>query len=113
MADYDKVDVTKQKLSQLGEVLNIGAIDMKHIGELEVSTDPYDQIVLEALKINKDHLYPLHVHQYRALYALSKGKDVLLISPCGSGKTRSLINGLHASRKIRKELIYFAFQYLS
>lgn len=41
---------------------------------------------------NSDCEKDLYVHQYLALYELAKGKDVMLIYPCGSGKTRVLKN---------------------
>ena len=44
------------------------------------------------LELNDDCEMSLYLHQYQALHALAEGKDVLLISPCGSGKTRVLLN---------------------
>ena len=55
-------------------------------------SDKYAAIVMTALEVNSDCETPLYIHQYEALYALAQGKDVLLISPCGSGKTRVLEN---------------------
>ena len=56
-------------------------------------SDPYADIVLKALEYNKDDEVPLYDHQYKALYALAELKDVLLIFPCGSGKSRVMSNG--------------------
>jgi len=93
----DKLQETRIKISQVGEMLNVNQVPMKHLNDLELSEDPYDQIVLQSLKMNNDDSSPLYVHQYRALYALAQGKDVLLVAPCGSGKSRVLINGLSAA----------------
>ena len=61
--------------------------------ETRAITDKYSEAVKKALEINSDIYSPLYRHQYEALYALAQGQDVLLISPCGSGKTRVLENG--------------------
>ena len=59
---------------------------------MKAESDPYSDVVKKALEMNGDFEMPLYHHQYDALYALAEGKDVLLISPCGSGKTRVLIH---------------------
>jgi len=95
--EQDKVLATQHRISQVGEVLSENEVPMKHLQDLQDSSDPYDQIVLKSLQISVDDECPLYIHQYRALYALAEGKDVILVSPCGSGKSRVLVNGLYAS----------------
>ena len=55
-------------------------------------TDKFAEIVKKALEVNDDLDTELYLHPYQALYALAQGKDVILSSPCGSGKTRVLQN---------------------
>ena len=66
------------------------------IDELKVKavSDDIDAIVIKSLQLNKDDKLPLYIHQYNALRAIAEGKDVLRISPCGSGKTMVMVNGL-------------------
>ena len=61
--------------------------------ETRAFNDKYSAAVKKALEINSDSESPLYKHQFEALYALSEGQDVLLITPCSSGKTRVLENG--------------------
>ena len=79
-----------------------GAIIKEHEGfeiispqdlETRALNDKYSAAVKKALEINSDSESPLYKHQFEALYALSEGQDVLLITPCSSGKTRVLENG--------------------
>ena len=67
------------------------SLSMEEI-RIKSKSDKFAKVVLEALEVNGDNESDLYLHQYRALYALAEGKDVLLISPCGSGKTRVLNN---------------------
>ena len=60
--------------------------------KLMSNKDTYAAVVLQALEANKDCETDLYLHQFQALYALAQGKDVLLSSPCGFGKTRVLEN---------------------
>lgn len=59
---------------------------------IRAKSDPFSNVIKKALEVNFDSKIPLYLHQYDALRALAEGKDVLLISPCGSGKTRVLKN---------------------
>ena len=54
--------------------------------------DDYSGIILKALLENSDDQTELYLHQFQALHAIAQGKDVLLVSPCGSGKTRVMKN---------------------
>ena len=54
--------------------------------------DGFAKVVLKALLLNFDSEIPLYIHQFQALHALAQGKDVLLTTACGSGKTRVLLN---------------------
>ena len=54
--------------------------------------DEYAGVVKKALEVNSDSDIALYLHQFKALLAIAQGKDVLLTSPCGSGKTRVLEN---------------------
>ena len=67
------------------------SLSMEEI-RIKSESDRFAKVVLKALEANGDNECDLYLHQYRALYALAEGKDVLLISPCGSGKTRVLNN---------------------
>ena len=66
-------------------------VSMEELGRKSES-DKYAEVVKQALEQNSDIETELYLHQYQALYALAEGKDVILSSPCGSGKTRVLEN---------------------
>jgi hypothetical protein len=66
-------------------------ISIEELGRKSES-DKYAEVVKQALEQNGDIETELYLHQYQALYALAEGKDVILSSPCGSGKTRVLEN---------------------
>lgn len=96
--DKIALEISKAKMSEVmsNACLPSSLEPIKQLSELESSTDPYDQIVWQSLKDNNDLVKPLYLHQYRALYSLSQGHDVILVSPSGSGKTRVLLNGVSA-----------------
>ena len=70
----------------VGQVLEpLGCVSFQDLAAYAV-TDKYSAAVKETLELNCDCEFPLYIHQYQALYALAEGKDVLLITPCGSGQ---------------------------
>ena len=79
------------KVSEAGEELRkkmtFEIISMQELSMLAQS-DEFAMIIKTVLELNDDCEMSLYLHQYQALHALAEGKDVLLISPCGSGKTR-------------------------
>ena len=90
------IESVSSKLSEAGGVRDsehrFETVSIKELISLSES-DKYAEVVRKALDMNLDCQIDLYLHQYQALYALAKGYDVLLISPCGSGKTRVLENG--------------------
>lgn len=66
-------------------------VTMKDLDDLS-EIDKIADVVKKALMVNSGCECDLYVHQYEALYALARGCDVMLITPCGSGKTRVLQN---------------------
>ena len=66
-------------------------VSMKELSDWS-NNDKYAEVVKIALEKNSDVTFDLYLHQFEALYDLARGNDVLLISPCGSGKTRVLEN---------------------
>ena len=93
----DKMDLEDvcSKVSEAGEELRkkmtFEIISMQELSMLAQS-DEFAMIIKTVLELNDDCEMSLYLHQYQALHALAEGKDVLLISPCGSGKTRVLLN---------------------
>ena len=95
------------ELAEIAEFLkhaggaNVGQEKLKIVSHEELenraANDRYSAAVKKALEVNSDEI-PLYEHQYEALYALAEGKDVLMITPCGSGKTRVLENGPEVAR---------------
>ena len=88
---------------------SFGGFDVISFEELsaQASNVQYCQIVKKALEMNTDCELPLYLHQYEALYAIAKGKDLLLCSPCGSGNTQVLDNAPLVAKmgfEIRKSL---------
>ena len=86
-----------KKVSEAGRgmvVKNVNEMKTVSINELGVLSrkDKFVDVIRKALDDNRDGEVPLYLHQYEALYALAKGYDVLLCTPCGSGKTRVLEN---------------------
>ena len=100
--------ITKMNLDEICTLMKTaGAIIKEHEGfeiispqdlETRALNDKYSAAVKKALEINSDSESPLYKHQFEALYALSEGQDVLLITPCSSGKTRVLENGPEVER---------------
>ena len=88
-------------LEKVGTVneLETGQTDSVTSNQLLNSQDKYDNILFEALKSKGDLQYPLYKHQYDALYNLALGNDVLLIQPCGKGKTRVEVVGPEVVRR--------------
>ena len=64
---------------------------MKDLDDMS-ERDNIAEVVKRALNVNSDCESDLYLHQYEALSALARGCDVMLITPCGSGKTRVLKN---------------------
>ena len=91
--DVDEVSV---KLADAGRVMEESVNVLQTISMNELSArstgDEHARIIKMALILNSDYERDLYLHQYQALYELAKGNDVLLIYPCGSGKTRVLEN---------------------
>ena len=84
------------KLSEAGgqiweSEMRFQTVSMKELSDLS-NNDKYAEVVKIALEKNSDITFDLYLHQFEALYNLARGNDVLLISPCGSGKTRVLEN---------------------
>ena len=91
------VDLVSKQLGEAGGARTSESVDMfdnvslEKLSELGKS-DEYAGVVERALVSNSDFEVDLYLHQYLALYELAKGNDVLLIYPCGSGKTRVMEN---------------------
>ena len=90
------LETISYKLAQAGgeekeSEIQIETLSMKELAKMARS-DKYAEVVETALTLNSDLKPDLYLHQYKALYSLANGNDVLLISPCGSGKTRVLEN---------------------
>ena len=84
------------KISEAGgrvesDEIEFDIISMKDL-DWKSQSDKYAEVIKKVLDMNFDSEMDLYLHQYQALYALAEGKDVLLQTPCNSGKTRVLLN---------------------
>ena len=86
-----------EKISQAGtlippeEVKTLKTVDFEKL-EGMASTNIAARIVLEALTLNGDITLTLYDHQLEALLALAELKDCVIVTLCGSGKSRIINN---------------------
>ena len=90
------VEKVARMLSKAGEAaqegkINLNSVSMKELEEWSLSDD-FSEVVNKSLILNSDSSVDLYLYQYKALYELAKGNDVLLIYPCGAGKSRVIEN---------------------
>lgn len=93
--DLKVLNLIEKAGTEIGSLEESSSFQSISFSDLKIlaKSDQYAAIVLQALELNRDTELPLYDHQFKALCALAELKDVLLIFPCGSGKSRVMNNG--------------------
>ena len=93
--DLKVLNLIEKAGTEIGSLEESSSFKSISFSDLKIlaKSDQYAAIVLQALELNRDTELPLYDHQFKALCALAELKDVLLIFPCGSGKSRVMNNG--------------------